>query len=147
MYNKFKIYRPYSKNKSAKWRTNTGLHDLQGWAQLPQYNDLLIITKSLKDVMVLYKLGYHAIAPGSESASLPVKIVDQLKERFKKIIILFDYDDGGLNGASKLNNKFGFDKVFIPYEYKEIHNAKDVSDFYKEFGKDKTIKMLKQIIC
>ena len=147
IYDRFKIYRPNSKNRSAKWKTNTRRQDIQGWEQLEHKGDLLIITKSLKDVMVLHKLGYNSIAPSSESASLPVKIVNQLKERYKKIIILFDYDDGGMNGASKLNNKFGFDKIFIPYEYKEIHNAKDVSDFHKEFGKEKTIKMLKQIIC
>lgn len=145
-YNKFKIYRPYSPQKHNKWRTNTNSKDIQGWGQLPPHGKFLIITKSLKDVMTLYSLGYTAVAPGSESANLPVSIVDNLKERFDKIVILFDYDDGGMNGASKLSNKHGFPKVFIPYEYKEIHNAKDVSDFYKEFGREKTIKMLKEIL-
>ena len=146
MYNRFKIYRPFSPNKKNKWRTNTRVNDIQGWAQLPYKGSLLIITKSLKDVMVLRKLGYYAIAPGSESANIPEKIMNQLKERYKKIIILFDYDDGGLNGASKLSKKHNIDKIFIPYEYKEIYNAKDVSDFYKEFGKTKTKQMLRQII-
>jgi len=145
MYNKFKIYRPLSPNRKKKWRTNTKIHDIQGWAQLPHQGNLLIITKSLKDVMVLYKLGYDAIAPGSESANLPVDLINQLKERYKEVIILFDYDDGGMNGASKLSIKHNIRKVFIPYEYKEIFDAKDVSDFYKEFGKTKTKKMLKQI--
>jgi len=146
MYNKFKIYRPLSPNKKNKWRTNTRLNDIQGWYQLPYQGNLLIITKSLKDVMVLRKLGYYAIAPGSESASLPQDMVNQLKNRYENIVILFDYDDGGMNGASKLNRKHGFKKIFIPYEYKEIYNAKDVSDFYKEFGEKKTKRMLKQIL-
>ena len=146
MYNKFKIYRPLSSNRKNKWRTNTNSNDIEGWAQLPRKDKLLIITKSLKDVMVLYKLGYNAIAPGSESANIPIGIAHQLRERFKKIVILFDYDDGGMNGASKLSDKHNFPKVFIPYEYKEIYNAKDVSDFYVEFGKEKTIKILKNIL-
>ena len=146
MYNRFKIYRPLTPNRKNKWRTNTRMNDIQGWSQLPYKGSLLIITKSLKDVMVLRKLGYYAIAPGSESASMPEKIMNQLKERYKKIVILFDYDDGGLNGATKLSKKHGLEKVFIPYEFKEIYNAKDVSDFYKEFGKTKTKQMLRQII-
>jgi len=145
-YNKFKIYRPFSPQRYNKWRTNTGRNDIQGWAQLPSSGDLLIITKSLKDVMTLYKLGYTAIAPNSESASIPITVTDTLKSMFNKIVILFDYDDGGMNGASKLSNKHGFPKVFIPYEYKEIYNAKDVSDFYKEFGEEKTNKILKEIL-
>ncbi len=145
-YNKFKIYRPFSPQRYNKWRTNTGKNDIQGWEQLPTNGDLLIITKSLKDVMTLYKLGYTAIAPNSESATIPVSVANKLKNMFTKVVILFDYDDGGMNGASKLSNKHGFPKVFIPYEYKEIYNAKDVSDFYKEFGEEKTRDILIEII-
>ena len=46
---KFKIYRPLN-SKYTKWRTNLEITDIQGYAQLPDTNDLLIITKSLKDI-------------------------------------------------------------------------------------------------
>jgi len=71
IFNKFKIYRPYSKSRLNKWRNNCGQYDIQGWEQLPEIDDLLIITKSLKDVMVLYTLGYSSISPQSENSSIP----------------------------------------------------------------------------
>ncbi len=70
IFNHFKIYRPFA-NKKDKWRTDTTLYDISGFEQLPEYTDTLIITKSLKDVMVLHEMGYAAIAPQSEGAFIP----------------------------------------------------------------------------
>ena len=52
--NNFKIYRPLG-DKYTKWRNNLSQEDIQGFQQLPRKGDLLIITKSLKDVMCLYE--------------------------------------------------------------------------------------------
>ncbi|HKL13707.1 MAG TPA: hypothetical protein VJ907_08885, partial [Halanaerobiales bacterium] len=35
IFNKFKIYRPMSKTKKDKWRTNCNSYDIQGYEQLP----------------------------------------------------------------------------------------------------------------
>ena len=82
MFSKFKIYRPFSKYKKDKWRNNCGSYDLQGLEQLPETGKLLIITKSLKDVMVLYKHGYTSVAPQSENATIPKQLMDNLKKTF-----------------------------------------------------------------
>ena len=55
VYERFKIYRPLA-SKYTKWRTNLTNRHVQGLAELPQEGgNLLIITKSLKDVMCLYE--------------------------------------------------------------------------------------------
>ena len=82
-----KIYRPHSLTRKDKWRNNCGTYDLQGLAQLPDKGKLLIITKSLKDIMVLYEYGYTAVAPQSEHSSIPTSLMENLKGRFDKIII------------------------------------------------------------
>ena len=145
IYNKFKIYRPYSK-RMEKWRNNCSSYDIQGLEQLVDKGDLLIITKSLKDVMVFHELGYNAIAPQSELSSIPKVIMDHLKLRFKNIILLFDYDDSGIQGAKKLSEKYSIPYKFIPKHYLDLYHIKDISDFIKEFDKDTTLEMLKELL-
>lgn len=146
VFDKFKIYRPYSKRREDKWRNNCGQYDVQGYEQLPKTGDLLIITKSLKDVMILYTLGYNAISPQSENSSIPKKVIEELHTRFSKIIILFDNDESGIIGANKLSEKYNIPKVFLSKHYNEIYRIKDVSDHYKEFGKEKTIELIQQLL-
>ena len=50
VYNHFKIYKPLA-DKYTKWRNNLTEYDIQGYKQLPKKGDILIITKSMKDVM------------------------------------------------------------------------------------------------
>ena len=145
VFDKFKIYRPYSKYKKDKWRNNCGSYDLQGLEQLPETGDLLIITKSLKDVMVLYKHGYNSVAPQSENSIIPTVLMEHLKTRFKKIIVFFDYDEGGVKGAESLCKKHDLEKLFISKHYLEIYGIKDISDFAKEMSKEKTIELLKEL--
>ncbi len=145
IYDKYKIYRPYSRKKD-KWRNNCTTYDVQGIEQLSDTGDLLIITKSLKDVMVLYELGYNAIAPQSENSSIPKVIIDQLKLRFKRIVILFDYDEGGIKGAEKLSEKYSIQHIYIPKHYLDLYSIKDVSDYIKEFDKESTLIMIKELL-
>jgi DNA primase len=145
IYDKYKIYRPYSR-RLEKWRNNCSSFDIQGIEQLADNGDLLIITKSLKDVMVLHELGYNAIAPQSENSSIPKVIMDHLKLRFEKIIILFDYDEGGILGAKKLSEKYLIPYIFIPKHYLDLYHIKDISDFIKEFGKEQTEIMIKELL-
>src|SRR5690606_12979161 len=72
---KFKIYRPFSPDKKYKWLSNTRIDNIQGMKQLPERGELLIITSSLKDCMVLRVLGYYAIAPMGEGMIIPEHIM------------------------------------------------------------------------
>lgn len=126
VYNNFKIYRPLA-DKYTKWRNNLTDYDIQGYEQLPQKGDILFITKSMKDVMCLHEMGYPAVSPSSESTFLPKDVLEQLKTRFKRIIILFDRDTAGVKRSRKLSQETGLEAMFINKKFK----AKDVSDAVK----------------
>ena len=126
VYNNFKIYRPLA-DKYTKWRNNLTDYDIQGYEQLPQKGDILFITKSMKDIMCLYEMGIPAISPSSESTFLPKDVLEQLKTRFKRIIILFDRDVAGMKRSRKLSRETGLEAIFINKKFK----AKDVSDAVK----------------
>ena len=125
---KVKIYQPYSK---FKWLSNTSVSDLQGLSQLPKSGDILVITKSLKDVMCLDIWGIPSIAPSSESCVIPADIVKSLSDRFARIYILYDFDRTGISFANKHRKLYGFMPLFFTngkfdtFDYK----AKDLSDF------------------
>lgn len=129
VYNNFKIYRPLG-DKYTKWRNNLTEYDIQGYEQLPQKGDTLIITKSMKDVMCLYKMGIPAISPSSESTFIPDKCLEELKTRFKRILILFDRDVAGIKYLRKISKKTGLEPLLINKKF----GAKDVSDAIKLNG-------------
>lgn len=126
VYNNFKIYRPLA-DKYTKWRNNLTEYDIQGYAQLPSKGDTLIITKSMKDVMCLYEMGIPAISPSSESTFIPNDILEGLKKRFKRIIILFDRDNVGVKYLRKMSLKTGLEGLLVHKKFK----AKDISDAIK----------------
>ena len=125
-----------------KWRGNLSSLDIQGFEQLPEYGDLLIITKSLKDVMVLYEMGYDAIAPPSESSEIPEVVIYNIKRRFKKILVIYDRDATGMRFARSIVNKWKFDFAFINKKY----NTKDISDFVKAYSIDDAKRLLSKMI-
>ena len=134
VYNNFKIYRPLG-DKYTKWRNNLTEYDIQGYEQLPQKGDILVITKSMKDVMCLHEMGIPAISPSSESTFIPLPVLEKLKKRFKSIILLFDRDSSGCKNSIKIKNQFGIKPLFINKKFK----AKDISDAIIANGFD-TIK-------
>lgn len=146
IFDKFKIYRPLSETKKDKWRTNCTSIDLQGYEQLPKTGDLLIITKSLKDVMVLHELGYTSVALHSENDRLYKNIYNNLQHRFKRIVILFDNDKPGLESAIKLSNKYELQYIYLDSSLLELYNIKDISDYVSVFGKDSASELLKSLL-
>lgn len=141
IYNNFQIYSPLAERK-YKFRTNCKEHDLIGYEQLPKNGELLIITKSGKDVFVLDGLGYNAIAPIGEHKPIPQIIIDDIKSRFKRVVILYDNDEAGINGANKIAEATGFDTIFIPDHLR----YKDISDYIKDNTVEDSKILLKQLI-
>lgn len=129
VFNNFKIYRPLA-DKYTKWRNNLSSTDIQGWQQLPKKGNILIITKSLKDVMCLYEIGIPAISPSSESTFIPDDMLEQLKKRFKRILVCFDRDEAGIKNLRKISLKTGLEPILVN---KRFH-AKDISDAIKLNG-------------
>ena len=126
---RFKIYRPLA-SKYTKWRTNLNNGNIQGYRQLPEFGNVLFITKSLKDVMCLYEMGFCAISPSSETTFIPNSILEDLRKRFKTIIILFDRDEAGVKNARRYSKEHKLNAMFVHKKFK----AKDVSDAVKGNG-------------
>lgn len=141
VYDHFKIYRPLA-DKYTKWRNNLAPYDIQGYEQLPRKGDLLIITKSLKDVMCLYEMGYTAISPSSESTFPTLDVIDALKRRFKRILICFDRDISGVKNMRKISLKTGLNGFLVHKKWK----AKDISDAVKLNGFEVIKNWLKEIL-
>ena len=142
VYDKFKIYRPLA-SKYTKWRTNLTNRHVQGLAELPKEGgNLLIITKSLKDVMCLYEMGFYAISASSETTFIPDDILEWLKKRWKHIVIIYDRDRTGMLKARAYSREYKLRPLFVN---KRFH-AKDISDAVKANGfqtiKDWLIKTL-----
>lgn len=133
---KLKIYRPLS-NK-FKWMTNTDRFDIQGLKQLPESGEILIITKSLKDVMIYYELGIPAIAPHSETMNIPESIIDQIFARFDNVIINYDNDESGKKNGKYLADKLGVVDIYTPDGFK------DPAQLTKKEGIKETEKWLKK---
>jgi hypothetical protein len=148
-YYTYKIYQPLEK-KYNKWVFNGSKENIEGYDQLPMYGDLLIITKSLKDVMCYYELGIPAISLQGETNKLEHEFLEKLKSRFNKIIINYDNDLQGRNaveGYTDDKNKF-IDGVATMHNlrYFYINEAKDLSDTIEKYGIEESKNIIRKLI-
>lgn len=141
---KWKIYF-YTKRGEFRFLGNTSR--INGWIQIPTNGDLLIITKSLKDVMSMYEFGLNAISMQGESTIPYDYIIKNLRERFNNIIVLYDHDETGIRNAYKIHELYNIPYVFLTKDSLGIeHNkAKDFSDYVKLNDKQKVIELVKSI--
>lgn len=133
-----KIYNPYSLTKEGKWLSNVSSDCLAGYDQLPPTGDLLILTKSLKDTMVYFEMGYNTISLQAETNSISEKSWKELSSRFKKIIINFDNDETGREATDKFLLKYPINCFFID------EDCKDISDYVKLKSLEKAKKLIKK---
>ena len=141
--NKKKIYRPLEKDRKYRFISSSGIGSIyQGFDQLPNKSDFLIITKSMKDVMTLYGFGYPAIAPNSENYTIPLDFYDNLLDRFTNIILFYDNDEPGKLARQQLGEDLDIPYIEIPENY----GVKDISDFFKKYGASETEIILYDLI-
>ena len=139
---KFKIYRPLA-SKYTKWRTNLTNWNVQGLSEIPKEGgNLLIITKSLKDVMCLYEMGFNAIAASSETTFIPDDILDSLRHKWKNVIMLYDRDKTGMLESRKYSKQYKLDTLFVQQRFK----AKDISDAVKDNSYNEVKQWLTQTL-
>ena len=135
-----KIYQPLS--KTTKWRTNLNDTVVPNIKRLPARGNILVITKSIKDAIVLTNYGYNAISTNSESTFIPHEVFEKLKIRFSNIILFFDSDAAGRKNSEILAKRNGIREIFIP----DTWNKKDISDFRAQYGHATTRDLLTTII-
>lgn len=137
----WRIYFP--KRKEFRFMGNWPTKKVQGLDYIPEKGNLLVITKSMKDVMCFYSMGITAIAPNSETQFIPEPVLEDLKKRFKYIVTLFDNDETGIKFLNKVKREHPeLIYTWIPRD----SGAKDISDYYALYKKDKTIKLIKEFI-
>jgi hypothetical protein len=143
--NKCPIYGYYfgkDKNGIEKWKcyfplkteyrflNNLSKKILQGYHQLPKTGDLLVITKSMKDVVALYGFGIAAVSPNSETLFVDEKKLEEFKQRFKHILVVYDNDRPGLYNMAKIRREH----PELNYFYMPWYLAKDFTDSIKLVG-------------
>ena len=143
-YQGLELWRCYfPKRTSFRFITNWPSKKIQGYDQLPKKGKLLVITKSMKDSMCLYSCGITACAPNSENLFIPDKVLEDLKNRFENIVVLYDNDRPGLYNMAKIRKEHPeLTYIFIPKRY----GSKDISDFYKDHGRKETLNLIKTFI-
>jgi hypothetical protein len=109
---------------------------VQGFDQLPADGEFVVVTKSMKDVMLLHELGVPAVAPMSESILLDQDSVASLKKRFKNVVVLMDNDHAGIVALRKYKVQ-GLRILMLSRNW-----AKDISDFYLKYGVNKTSRLI-----
>tara|TARA_R110002051_G_scaffold199757_1_gene266566 strand:- start:411 stop:1391 length:981 start_codon:yes stop_codon:yes gene_type:complete len=138
---RIKIYQP---NSERKWFSNVKTNDIQGIYNVPIMGSKVILTSSLKDVMVLSELTIPAVALQSEMMIPHPKVIALLKRKFEHVEVLYDNDfnkknNPGQTMAMKICAKYDLKNIVIPEHYGE----KDPSDLRKIHGKEALIKLLK----
>lgn len=131
----YKIYFP---NRRQNRFLSNGPH-LQGWREIDLSTDHVFITKSLKDVMVLNKMGFAALAPPGEGAYIKPYLIEFLEHY--DTTILFDNDSTGIEWAK--NNSL---RYHMPFFYYNEAFVKDTSDLVKMVGLEKAREIINQYL-
>lgn len=118
----YKVYFP-QREKTRFLHNNPDI--LQGYSQLPETGDFVVITKSMKDVICLSMFGVPAIAPMSETSVVTDSTLEALAENFKKIFALYDRDRTGIIALLNLKRR-GVTPLLMPRG-----TAKDFADYCK----------------
>lgn len=124
----FQLYCP---KRYTRFYSYIQSYQLLGYNYLPDKGDILIITSSMKDVIILRKIGLYAVCPSGESTPIKRKDIDELSSRFNKIYINYNNDEIGIESKNRLieNHK--------DVEFGVITNSKkDPSDVSKASGLD-----------
>lgn len=138
----YKLYFPYVKKGDGRPRfLHTKGSILQGFLQLPDEADILVVTKSMKDVVKLYEMGVVSVAPMSEGQFVEGELFENLRKRFNTIIAFYDNDMAGLRRLVKIRNEF---PSVIPLHFPRNH-PKDFTDYYEKYGYDDTQLLIDQV--
>lgn len=131
IFDKYQIYKP----KPKYFMTNWDALCIPGLAQL-QRTDLLILTKSYKDIMFLSSLGFDAMAPKAENHIPQKEFIQYCSNRYARVVTLFD------NDGKTSEHLYPFEHLQIPLDT----GVKDPTDHCARYGTEPTFKLLNKLI-
>lgn len=136
--NKKKIYKPFSKD--FKWSGSCSQKQIEGLNSLPKDSNIIIITSSRKDRIVLSKIHSDVINTQNEHhKAITQEVDDFLNKNYDAKFIYWNNDDVGKKENIKLNPK-GYMWINNPEKY----GAKDPSDLIAKMGVEEGYKILKE---
>lgn len=144
--NYYKLYIPLNKDK--KWLSNLrGVAEtaIGGLHLLPAFGKELIITKSAKDRTILNGLGYNVVNTQGEDIGIHLDILNDLKERFQTIYLLYDNDwskpiNIGKNLGDKYQKLWNVNRILIP---DEVHST-DIGELIQRTDRDIIKKLIEK---
>lgn len=152
----FKIYQPYNIH-GYKWRTTQNKSVWHGWTQLPEYAEIVVLTKSLKDVMAIVdNTPFAAVSMQSETVVPKAEVLQELSDRFNTVVLLYDNDYGKLTNvgqkqAQKILTSFPDMSNLVNVRIPDKFQSKDFSDFIKDWtniwATKELIKMINHKKC
>ena len=137
----FKLYFPYRKKDDPRPRFIHNNPDIiQGALQLDtSQSDLLLITKSYKDVITMRKFGIYSIAPSAETIVIPEDKINRVKNFYNNVFTLFDRDRAGMILAKKYRDQYDIQPLLFNKE-----DEKDFSDNLKKYGVDYMVDLIQE---
>ena len=129
---RLKIYRPKAKTRFM-YAGHFPKPYIFGREQLPEEGALVFVTGGEKDVMSLSAHGFPALTFNSETANIPEDVMDELSQRFRRIIFLYDTDETGQRESAlriqQYGEKYNVQKLDLPLSGEK--SEKDISDFFR----------------
>lgn len=138
--NSYQMYKPFE-DRLYRFRGHNLKNVLFGYNSLESGGDL-VITSSMKDVVMFYNIGVKAIAPTSEGVFSGIRDkYSELRLRFDNIFVIFDNDKKGREATNMLCGEFD---TFRPA--KLIGREKDGADIVKNWGTDVFKTVIKRML-
>jgi DNA primase len=131
---RWKIYRPYAKEKRYKWvPNNVPITAMDGKDDIKEC-DVAFINKSKKDYMVMKKLFPCSCAVQNEGLGcFSPENVEYIKSNSASQILSFDSDVTGVENSQQITQMFNFGYCNVPRKYLS-QGIKDWADLAKAHG-------------
>lgn len=142
----FKIYQPYSKEYKWMSKHDSSVWDL--WTKIPEKGDKLIITSSRKDALAIWSnTGIPALSLQGEGYIPKEHVVQQLKDRYNKVYVLYDNDfqseeNHGRMYGKMIAERFNVTQIEIPEKWE----SKDPSDLIKNHGREVLREVIYELV-
>ena len=119
---------------------------LQGYQQLPEGGDFLIITKSYKDVGCMFHYDLPSIAPMGETVLISPEQFEDLNNRFFTIFTLFDRDRAGMIGSQNYRKAYNTIPLLFDSESNRLFRAKDEPKDFVDHHTERGVQEMLELI-